>query len=214
MRRVGWPPGDASTVGALAPRTIELYRYMLNRWLLPEFATLALTSIRSERVRIWHAKMAEDGSPLQAAKAYRLLCVILNTAVGDERITRNPCILRGAGTERTKERPFVDAEVVLRLADTIDGRYRALVLLAGFGGLRLGELLALRSQHLDLDTGSVRVEVQAVELKDGTRLVTAPKTDAGTRRVYLPAVVTQALERPSRRVRDGTSRPALHRSPI
>src|SRR6202171_4026978 len=53
----------------LAPRTIELYRYMLNRWLLPEFATLALTSIRSERVRIWHAKMAEDGSPLQAAKA-------------------------------------------------------------------------------------------------------------------------------------------------
>jgi hypothetical protein len=39
----------------------------------------------------------------------------------------------------------------------------------------------------------VRVEVQAVELNDGTRLVTAPKTDAGTRRVYLPAVVTQAL---------------------
>ena len=178
---------------ALAPRTVELYRYMLNRWILPEFGPLALTAIRTDRVRIWHARLAEASSPSQAAKAYRLLCVILNTAVTDERISRNPCILRGAGTERTKERPFVDAEVVLRLADTIDERYRALVLLAGFGGLRLGELLALQRQHLDLDTSSVRVEVQAVELNDGTRLVTAPKTDAGTRRVYLPAVVTQAL---------------------
>ena len=137
----------------LAPRTIELYRYILNRWLLPEFATVALTAIRSDRVRIWHGKMAEDGSPLQAAKAYRLLSVILNTAVGDERITRNPCILRGRGRSGPRRRPFVDAEVVLRLADAIDQRYRALVLLAGFGGLRLGELLALRTQHLDLDTG-------------------------------------------------------------
>ncbi len=178
---------------ALAPRTVELYRYLLDRWLLPEFGTVSLAGVRSDRVRIWHAGMAEESSPLQAAKSYRLLRVILNTAVADERLTRNPCTIRGAGTERTKERPFVDADVVLGLADAIDPRYRAIVLLAGFGGLRLGELLALRRCDLDLDAGVVRVEAQAVELRDGTRVVTAPKTDAGTRSVHLPGLVSSVL---------------------
>ncbi len=173
---------------ALAPRTVELYRYMLE--------PLAPSRVR-HRCLDQHPHRAgpalarhdwpKTAARSQAAKAYRLLGVILNTAVEDERITRNPCILRGAGTERTKERPFVDAEVVLRLADTIDERYRALVLLAGFGGLRLGELLALRTPApRPRYRAQLRVEVQAVELKDGTRLVTAPKTDAGTRR-GLPA---------------------------
>jgi len=179
----------------LAPRTRELYRYMLDRFLLPSFAASELAAIRPEPIRLWHARVAADSSPLQAAKAYRLLAVILNTAVEDERISRNPCLIRGAGTERTRERPLVDAEVVLALADAIDTRYRALVLLAGFAGLRLGELLALRRGDVDLDSGAVRVELQAVELKNGARVVTAPKTDAGARTVHLPALVTEELRR-------------------
>ena len=38
------------------------------------------------------------------------------------------------------------------------------------------------------------MEVQAVELQTGDRIVTAPKTDAGRRPVHLPATVTEALE--------------------
>ena len=38
------------------------------------------------------------------AKAYQLLKTILNTAVADEVLARNPCVLRGAGAERTPER--------------------------------------------------------------------------------------------------------------
>jgi integrase len=83
--------------------------------------------------------------------------------------------------------------VVLDLADAIELRYRALVLVAGFGGLRLGELLALRRRDVDPLHGSVSVEVQAVELHDGSRLVTAPKTHAGLRTVRLPTAVMAAL---------------------
>jgi integrase len=108
-----------------------------------------------------------------------LLRVILNTAVEDERILNNPCKIRGAGVERSAERPFVDTEIVLQIADAIDPRYRALVLLAGFGGLRLGELLGLRRQDVSIERSQVAVVVQAVEMKSGERIVTAPKTDAG-----------------------------------
>ena len=177
----------------LAARTAELYRYQLDRFLLPALATRPLRSIHTEHVRDMHAGVCEQASTLQAAKAYRVLRVILNTAVEDERITHNPCKLRGAGGERSPERPFVDADLVLALAVAIDERYSCLVLLAGFGGLRLGELLALRRHHIDLDRHTVAITVQTVELKNGDRLTTAPKTDAGRRVVHLPAQVAAAL---------------------
>ncbi len=82
------------------------------------------------------------------------------------------------------------------LARAIDPRYRALVLLAGFGGLRLGELLAPKANDFDPECGIVRVEKQAVELRDGTRIVTAPKTEAIRRVVHLPAAVSGALSCP------------------
>jgi len=137
--------------------------------------------------------VAQDASPLQAAKAYRLVPTIFGTAVDDGRVASNPCRLRGAGVERSAERPFVDAEMVVALAKAIEPRFKALVLLAGFGGLRLGELLALTATGVDLQQHAVRVVAQAVELRDGTRVVTPPKTDAGRRVVHLPLRVNDTL---------------------
>jgi integrase len=68
-----------------------------------------------------------------------------------------------------------------------------MVLLAGFGGLRLGELLALRRRHVDLATGTVTVEEQMVSLDGGRRLLTEPKTEAGRRVVALPQLVLDSL---------------------
>jgi integrase len=177
----------------LAPRTRELYRSLFDRHLIKPFGPKRLNAIRTEEVRGWHSNLAARSSPVQAAKTYRLLRAILNTAVEDERIATNPCRLRGAGTERTPERPFVDVEIVLALSDAIDARYCALVLLAGFGGLRLGELIALRRGDLDLQADTVRVERQVVELKNGQRIETAPKTDAGRRTVHIPSSISAAL---------------------
>jgi hypothetical protein len=48
-----------------------------------------------------------------------------------------------ARVERAPERPVVTIAEVYELADAIQPRYRAMVLLAAFGGFRLGELQAL-----------------------------------------------------------------------
>ena len=177
----------------LAPKTLELYRYLLDRHVLPELGRAKLAEIRPQTVRHWHGAVASASSDLQAAKAYRLLSTIMATAVADERIAVNPCRVRGAGVEHSKERPFVDADVVLALADAIEARYRALVLLAGLAGLRRGELLALQRGDVDEVHRTVSVTRQAVETMHGERLVTPPKTGAGVRRVHLPNVVAEAL---------------------
>jgi len=132
--------------------------------------------------------------PSTVTKAYRLLRAVLATAVADELIAKNPCALRGAGVERPSERPVIAVETVLAIATAIEPRFRALVLLAAFGGLRLGELQGLRRRHLHLSTGTVRIIEQAQMLKDGSIVTGPPKSDAGVRTVTMPAVLVPALE--------------------
>jgi integrase len=98
------------------------------------------------------------------SKAYRLLRAVLNTATDDELIRRNPCRIPGASVDRTPERPVLSLDQVLDIADAIDDRYRALVLLAGFGSLRWRELMGLRRSDLDLDAGVVRVVRSVAEV--------------------------------------------------
>jgi integrase len=126
-------------------------------------------------------------------KAYRLLRVIMNTAVEDGLVARNPCRIAGAGIERSPERPVATIQQVYELADAVGDRHRSVVLLATFGGLRLGELLALAREDLDLDVGLVRVRRQLHQLKHGELVFGAPKSDAGTRAVMLPAALIADL---------------------
>jgi integrase len=159
----------------------------------PTFGKSNLNAITAEAVRRWHANVSTDSGAMTAAKSYRLLRAILATAVSDGLTQTNPCRVRGAGVERSAERPIVGPDLVLALADAIGPRWRAMILLAGFGGLRLGELLALRQDHVDLDAGTVTVAEQVVNLEGGRRLVTEPKTDAGRRMVALPQLVIDAV---------------------
>lgn len=177
----------------LAPKTQDLYRTLLRVHIEPTFGKRNLNAITAEAVRRWHAKVSSDSRSMSAAKSYRLLRAILNTAVTDGLIQTNPCRVRGAGNERSAERPIVGPDLVLKLADKIGARFQALVLLAGFGGLRLGELIGLRLRHIDLNAATVTVEEQIVSLQGGRRLITDPKSDAGRRTVALPQLVVEAL---------------------
>ena len=118
-------------------------------------------------MRRWRKDLLDAGvSAVTVAKAYRLLKAILNTAVDDGLIRRNPCRIKGAGQEKSAERPVLTVAQVYALADATDERYRALVLLAAFTSLRWGELAALRRSDIDLQARTVRVARQLNE-RDG-----------------------------------------------
>ncbi len=177
----------------LTPATKQGYRGVLRRHLHPEFGGTKLRQITPERVRLWHAEVSLDSRD-QAAKSYRVLRAIMNTAVIDGLITRNPCTIRGAGIEHAPERPMLATTTVLELAGAIEPRLRSLVLLGGFGGLRTGELLGLQRRDIDPLHGSVAVVRQSHEITGQGRIFTAPKSDAGYRTVALPSLVLADLE--------------------
>jgi integrase len=76
-------------------------------------------------------------------------------------------------------------------ADRRTERYRTLVLVLAFGGLRFGEATALRRSDV-VDGAKLRVE-RSVRYVAGRWLVGDPKTEAGRRTVTLPASVAEAL---------------------
>src|ERR1700738_2369794 len=80
----------------LAERTTETYRGLLQGHILPTLGDIEIGQLAPGTIRAWNARLARR-YPSTAAKAYRLLRTILNTAVTDEMIVRNPCRVEGAG---------------------------------------------------------------------------------------------------------------------
>ena len=193
----------------IRPRTRELYESLLRNHILPSLGTVPMAAITPRLVRQWHARLGGGASigAVTVAKTYRLLRTVLTTAIEDGLISRNPCVIKGAGVERSPERPTATIAQVYAIADAVDPRYRMLVLLATFTSLRFGELAALTRRRVDLGTGLITISEAASELDDGTRILDAPKTPASRRIVAVPTVllgeVRTHLDRYAARGRDG-----------
>ncbi len=136
-------------------------------------------------MRAWHAGLG-GSTPTMRAHAYGLLRSILGTAVHDGLLAANPCHIRGAGAARRvhKVEPLTVPELAA-LVNAMPDRYRLLVLLAAWCGLRFGELDELRRRDVDLTNGVLHVR-RAVVRVAGRVIVGVPKSEAGVRDVVVP----------------------------
>ncbi|MFI0448026.1 hypothetical protein [Actinomadura sp. 6N118] len=76
----------------LRPRTVELYAWLLKRYIDPHLGGVSLGKLSTSMIREWRTALLDSGvSATMAAKAYRLLRAVLMTAVDEDKIlTRNP----------------------------------------------------------------------------------------------------------------------------
>jgi integrase len=170
----------------LAARSRERHESVIRLHLLPTFRERPLSSIATAQVRAWRtACLTQTGEPT-VVKAYQIMRAILNTAVDDELIRRNPCRIKGADHYDVPERPVLTVAEVYAVADSIAPRYRLLVLLAAFTGLRFGELASLRRRDVDTENAALMVRRSQAEMQTGALFDKAPKSDAGVRPVAFP----------------------------
>ncbi|SIS19474.1 tyrosine-type recombinase/integrase [Williamsia sterculiae] len=183
----------AETVNRHKPRTRALNRGYLDNVIYPGLGDRALKGLTVSDVREWFAGL--EDFPTRNANAYSLLRTILNQAVDDEILAANPARIKRAAVKHRKSEPIpLTPEEIRALADAITARYRAWVLLAGFSGLRFGELTALRRSDLDMGEDSLAVTVRrAVTRVDGKFVVDRPKSRAALRTVPLPEGLRPAL---------------------
>jgi integrase len=194
-----WAQDWQRTVVHLRPSTRRIYESNLRLHILPVLGAVELGKLTPAMLRAWLAdltvKVGGHGrlmSAASAAQAYRTLNRVLTAAVDDELLGRNP--LGGIRPPRAKQQEmrFLTHDDVATLAAAIDPRCRALVLVAAYGGMRAGELIALRRRHVDLLHRTITV-VEQVQVVAGRFEVHAPKSAAGRRAIPLPGLVVDAL---------------------
>ncbi|MEU0394842.1 tyrosine-type recombinase/integrase [Streptomyces sp. NPDC006208] len=177
-----------------AATTRERNGSALRLHILPTFENVVLSEITTPQIRRWRAGLLESGvGEPTVAKAYQILRAIMNTAVDDEVIQRNPCRIKGAGAAKTAERPFLDVSEVFQLAAAVPPRFRVFILLAAFTGLRFGELAGLQRHDIDLERRTVAVRRALAETRSDGIVVKGPKSAAGVRTVAFPASLTSDL---------------------
>jgi integrase len=128
------------------------------------------------------------------AKAYRLLRAVLWTAVKEDELLRtNPCRIPGADKESAEERPHLNLAQVTRLMKAVPERYRLMVLRAAMASLRFGEITALQRHDGDLDTATMRIWRQYLEVRGEGLTLGAPKSRAGFRVIAIPVALVTLL---------------------
>lgn len=130
-------------------------------------------------VRRCHARTAEVANRPKSAtvviRVYGVLAAVLDVAVRDRRIARNPA--RGVDLPRKskKRHVYLSHDEVERLARAAGPAHGTIVYAAAYTGLRWGEILALRVRDLDLVRRRLSVNENAVRV--GSELhVGTPKT--------------------------------------
>ena len=157
----------------------------------------ALADITADDIDDWYAKLLPH-APTRRAHAY---CAAVDHHA--QRQHGPPSADSGLPVQgrarptvihRTFEPKPATPQQIATIVENMPDKYRALILLAAWCGLRWGEVSELRRKDLDLASMSVRVE-RAVVWRKGQPTVGTPKSRAGVRTIALPPNLRPALRR-------------------
>ena len=176
----------------LKPKTLSSYRSLLATRVLPTWDTVPLTKVRHSDVVAWVAAMRAELSASRTRQAYHLLSSMLDDAVKDNRLARNPATGVGLPRLPRSDRRYLTHQQLADLADGC-GPHRLMVLVAGYTGLRWGELTGLRVRRVQPLRGRIDV-VEAVTEVDGEMVFGTPKTHQH-RSVVVPRFLREDLGR-------------------
>jgi len=157
-----WLAGQAH----LKASTLERYAGIVRRHVTPTWGRVRLADVSHAEVQRWVTRLAAQHEPATARKIHRVLSLILDLAVRDGRLARNPAanirLPRPVGRERRYlthrqvdrlatacGRPAVVSKH-RRLSERENDAYRLVVLFLAYTGVRFGEMAALKVGRLDL----------------------------------------------------------------
>lgn len=181
----------------LRANTWSGYEKVVSSRLRPAFGDTPLRKIDQRLVQDWvNTLVAEDLNPRTVEFYFSVLSVIMKMAAEYglckpvRRAGRN-----GGGVRLPKKvksrRPIPSPAEIMRLADAIDPRYRACVLVAGFCGLRQSEVFGLHPSAVDFERHKVIVR-RTVEHATGS--VVDLTKNGKDREATMATVVESALE--------------------
>lgn len=175
---------------ALKPKTRAGYESLLRTRVLPAWRDVPLAGVGHGAVAGWVAGLAADVSASRTRQAYHLLTGLLDAAVRDGRLSKNPA--RAVDLPRLPRREIrpLRHHQLAALAGAA-GPYRPLILLLAYTGLRWGEAAGLRVRRVDFLRR--RIEVAEAVADVNGRLVYGPPKTHQRRAVAVPTLLVDEL---------------------
>jgi len=174
------------------PSVLRGYEQSLRLHVLPDLGAHKLGRITTSDLQRLVERLQGAGlNPSTIRNAILPLRAIYRRACARDGLPINPtCGLELPAVRGRRDRIVSPAQAA-RLLAALPENDRALWATAMYGGLRLGELRALRHDHVDLRAGLIRVEA-SWDAREG---LIAPKSRAGKRTVPIPRVLNAHLAR-------------------
>lgn len=163
----GWvdPLGPKTTFEAWSQQWSELRRggntktqSFLRSRLVPWWGERKIGDITPLDVQKWINLLIADGlSPATIGSLYSCFRQIMQSAVDHDLLVKTPCRNVTLPTQRRHQPTPVSVADLLALEELAPDRYRAMVHLGGWAGLRWQEAAALRWVNVDLENGLLRI---------------------------------------------------------
>jgi integrase len=179
----------------LRETTRERYAAAARLYLVPPLGGLPLGALSPDCLRDVFAALRQRGlSATTRLHARCLLSRVFRQALADGFLTTNP--LAGVPRPRRDSGKFLvplEVDQIEALGSAIKRRYRVSVLMAGYAGLRIGEIGGLQLDHIDRQSRELRV-FQAATSTAEKAWIAETKTAAGRRAVPLPGFLLTEID--------------------
>lgn len=190
----------------VGPSTLRLYRNVYKWYIEPALGKVPLQQLTPQQIQtLCHNLVSGKGrdKPVSPRTVQLMLTVLrrsLRQAVQWNLIPRNPVGSVTAPKIEKRQMTVLDEDQFARFIEAAKKeRLHALFILAVTTGLRQGELLALRWDDVDLQTGTITVRrTRKIVLDENGKdkaVVGKPKTESAVRTIPLASVALESLKR-------------------
>lgn len=177
------------------PNTLRCDQRRYRLHIKPYLGSLPLVKITPYRVGVWHARLAKDGrNPATIKKAHTLLATALGVhgAIGDRRLTVNPCAVVRPRTPQRPEWTLLTLENIERALEHLDAETACMAMVAAFAGLRWSEIAGLQRQDFNPLRATLTVQ-RSLTYNGSAGYDVGPTKNRRTRTVTIPARLVTAL---------------------
>jgi len=181
----------------LKEQTRERYRGILRRELMPVFGGYPLAKIHPHQVRAWVHE--QNAGPLSASSVRQHIAVLrscLKAAQIDGHLGELPLLGVKMPRSYSRQPAVLTLTEAFAMIDAAPAAWQCAIATALFTGLRLGELLALTVEDVDLPGRRINVRATLTEVNARTPRLQReePKSRAGIRQVPIVEALAAPLQ--------------------
>ena len=181
----------------LREHTMRTKKYIVELKILPYFGNKRVNDITAADIRQWQNELIKKGyAPTYLKSINNQLAALFNYAVRYYDLRDNPCRKAGSiGKSKADEMDFWTKQEFKEFLPSMDSKPEARMafLLLYWTGMRIGELLALTYEDIDLEKRCITIN-KSYQRLNGKDMITPPKTPKSNRQISIPPFLAEELK--------------------